>query len=165
MRDFMAHGQTESRIESLARLITEANALALVGTREHGIDVQVNLDPDTNHVFVDRIQIQQVLFNLIRNGIEAMLDSPERSLTISSKAEPAGFVTVGVQDTGSGITATLAPQLFQPFVTSKETGMGIGLSICRTIIEAHGGRIWFEPAKDGGTIFRFTLPRAETTDE
>ena len=165
MRDFMAHGQTESRIESLARLVTEANALALVGTREHGIDVQVNLDPDTNHVFVDRIQIQQVLFNLIRNGIEAMLDSPERSLTISSKAEPAGFVTVSVQDTGSGITATLAPQLFQPFITSKETGMGIGLSICRTIIEAHGGRIWFEPARDGGTIFRFTLPRAEVTNE
>jgi two-component system sensor kinase FixL len=165
MRDFMAHGETERRSESLAQLITEANALALVGTREHGIDVQVHLDPDCNHVLVDRIQIQQVLFNLVRNAIDAMLETPERSLTIASKAEPAGFVTICVQDTGSGIGELLAPQLFQPFVTSKQTGMGIGLSICRTIVEAHGGRIWFEPAEGGGTVFQFTLPRAEAADE
>lgn len=165
MRDFLAHGETERCVESLARLVTEANALALVGSREHGIDVQVNLDPTCDQVFVDRIQIQQVLFNLIRNAIEAMLDSPERSLVISTKAEPEGLVTVCVQDTGSGIDEALAPQLFQPFITSKQTGMGIGLSICRTIIEAHGGRIWFQPAEGGGTIFQFTLPRTEVADE
>ena len=164
MRDFLAHGETERRVESLAQLITEANALALVGSREHGIDVQVHLDPKCNHVFVDRIQIQQVLFNLIRNAIDAMLETPERSLTISSKAEPAGFVTVCVQDTGSGVGEGLAPQLFQPFITSKETGMGIGLSICRTIVEAHGGRIWFESGDGGGTVFEFTLPQAEIDD-
>lgn len=164
MRDFMAHGETERRVESLSQLIMEANALALVGTREHGIDVQVHLDPNCNHVFVDRIQIQQVLFNLIRNAIDAMLETPERSLTISSKAEPAGFVTVCVQDTGSGVGEGLAPQLFQPFITSKETGMGIGLSICRTIVEAHGGRIWFESGDGGGTVFEFTLPQAEIDD-
>jgi two-component system sensor kinase FixL len=150
MRDFLAHGETEHQIESVARLVTEANALALVGTREHGIDVQVNLDRTSDRVFVDRIQVQQVLFNLIRNGIEAMMDTAERSLTISSIAEPEGFVTVCIEDTGSGIGETLAPQLFQPFITSKENGMGIGLSICRTII---------------GTVFRFTLPRAEAADE
>jgi two-component system, LuxR family, sensor kinase FixL len=165
MRAFMAHGDIERRIESLSQLIAEANALALVGSREHGIDVQVHLDPNCNHVFVDRIQIQQVLFNLIRNAIDAMLETQERSLIISSKAEPAGFVTVCVQDTGSGIGEAFAVQLFQPFITSKETGMGIGLSICRTIVEAHGGRIWFEPTEGGGTIFRFTLPRAEIYDE
>jgi len=165
MRDFMAHGETEHRIESVSRLITEANALALVGSREHGIDVQINLDPNCNHVFVDRIQIQQVLFNLIRNAIEAMLDSPERSLIISTRPEPAGFVTFCIEDTGSGIGDALAPQLFQPFITSKETGMGIGLSICRTIVEAHGGRIWFEPGESGGTVFQFTIPRAEVPDE
>ena len=164
MRDFLAHGETERRVESLAQLITEANALALVGSREHGIDVQVHLDPKCNHVFVDRIQIQQVLFNLIRNAIDAMLETPERSLTISSKAEPAGFVTVCVQDTGSGVGEGLAPQLFQPFITSKETGMGIGLSICRTIVEAHGGRIWFESGDGEGTVFEFTLPQAEIDD-
>jgi two-component system sensor kinase FixL len=165
MRDFMAHGETEHRIETVSRLITEANALALVGSREHGIDVQINLDPNCNHVFVDRIQIQQVLFNLIRNAIEAMLDSPERSLIISTRPEPAGFVTFCIEDTGSGISNSLAPQLFQPFITSKETGMGIGLSICRTIVEAHGGRIWFEAGESRGTVFQFTIPRAEIPDE
>lgn len=141
MRDFMSHGQTESRIENFPRLVTEANALALVGSREHGIDVQVELDPLADEVFVDRIQVQQVLFNLIRNAIDAMVDSPVRSLTIGSVAEPAGFVTVSIEDTGSGISDAVAPQLFEPFVTSKEAGMGIGLSICRTIVEAHGGHI------------------------
>jgi two-component system sensor kinase FixL len=163
MRDFLSHGETEHRDESLSRIITEANALALVGTREHGIDVQISLDPKAERVFVDRIQIQQVVINLIRNAIEAMLDSPVRSLAISTEGGPE-LITVSVEDTGSGISETLAPQLFQPFVTSKQSGMGIGLSICRTIIESHGGRIWFEPGPEGGTIFRFTLPRAEVEE-
>jgi len=164
MRDFLTHGQTEHRIESLSRLVTEANALALVGTREHGIDVQVHIDPAADSVFVDRIQVQQVLLNLIRNAIEAMLESPVRSLAISAKEGPAEFVTVCIEDTGSGISESVAPQLFQPFVTSKATGMGIGLSICRTIVEANGGTIYCEPSADGGTIFRFTLPKAEVED-
>ena len=163
MRDFLSHGETEHREESLSRIIAEANALALVGSREHGIDVQVILDPKADRVFVDRIQIQQVLINLIRNAIEAMLDSLVRSLAISTEGGPE-LITVSVEDTGSGISETLAPQLFQPFVTSKQSGMGIGLSICRTIIESHGGRIWFEPGPEGGTIFRFTLPRAEVEE-
>jgi two-component system sensor kinase FixL len=158
MRDFISHGETERRIENVWKLVTEANALALVGSREHGIDVQVRLDPNAEDVFVDRVQIQQVLLNLIRNAIDAMLDSTVRSLTISSSAEPTGFITISVEDTGSGISETVEPQLFQPFVTSKQTGMGIGLSICRTIVEAHGGRIWCQPGSDGGTVFRFTLP-------
>lgn len=164
MRDFMTHGETERRIESLSALMTEATALALVGSREHGIDVQVNLDSKADLVFVDRVQIQQVLFNLVRNAMEAMLDSPTRALMITASAEQ-GFVTLSVEDTGSGVSETVAPQLFQPFITSKQTGMGIGLSICRTIVEAHGGRIWFEPSGDGGTIFRFTLPLAEVDND
>jgi two-component system sensor kinase FixL len=157
MRDFMSHGETEHKIESLPKLITEANALALVGSREHGIDVQVSLDRTAEAVFVDRVQIQQVLVNLIRNAIEAMAESPVRSLALSSAVGPEGFVTISIEDTGSGISDSLAPQLFQPFITSKQAGMGIGLSICRTIIEAHGGRIWFEPGPDRGTIFKFTV--------
>ncbi|HEY8592469.1 MAG TPA: PAS domain S-box protein [Sphingomicrobium sp.] len=161
MREFLSHGETERRVENLPRLITEANALALVGSREHGIEVQTSLDPAAREVLADRVQVQQVMVNLIRNAIDAMVDSPVRSLTISTAAGPPGFVTIGVEDTGSGISEAVAAQLFQPFVTSKKNGMGIGLSICRTIVEAHGGRIWTTSGIEGGTLFRFTLPTPE----
>jgi two-component system sensor kinase FixL len=158
LRQFISHGDAERRPESLSRLIGEANALALVGSREHGIEVQVLLDRHADTIFVDRVQIQQVLTNLIRNAIDAMLAGPVRSLIVRTDAGPDDLVTISVEDTGTGITDEVAQQLFQPFVTTKETGMGIGLSICRNIIEAHGGRIWFEPRPGGGTIFRFTVP-------
>jgi two-component system sensor kinase FixL len=160
LRNFISRGETEQRVESLGRLITEANALALVGSREHGIEVQVQLDPDADLVFVDRIQVQQVLTNLIRNAIDAMIDSSQKSLIIRTAAEPQDHVTVTVEDTGPGISESVAGELFQPFVTSKAAGMGIGLSICRTIVESHGGRIWFEERPGGGTAFHFTLPSA-----
>ncbi|HVM22878.1 MAG TPA: PAS domain S-box protein [Sphingomicrobium sp.] len=157
LRDFMSHGESERRPESLQKLVSEANALALVGSREHGIDVQLELDADADIVFVDRIQVQQVLVNLIRNAIDAMLESDRRCLMIRSSGRGA-MVEVSVTDTGSGIAEAIAPQLFQPFVTSKQSGMGIGLSICRTIVEAHSGRIWVETPDHGGTAFHFTLP-------
>jgi two-component system sensor kinase FixL len=165
LRDFITHGHTERHIENLPRLINEANALALVGSREHGVEVQVDLDPAARSVLVDRIQIQQVLVNLIRNAIDAMAGSSLRLLEISTRNEPEGWIRVTVADSGSGIGEAVAAQLFQPFVTSKEGGMGIGLSICRTIIEAHGGRIWFEPGPGGGTLFHFTLADAEAADD
>ena len=158
LRDFISHGETERKAESLPQLVTEANALALVGSREHGIEVQVQFDPNASEVFVDRIQIQQVLVNLIRNAIDAMVESPVRSLSISTASDAVDLVRISIEDSGSGISEAVAPHLFQPFITSKKSGMGIGLSICRTIIEAHGGRIWSEPAPDSGTIFHFTLP-------
>jgi two-component system sensor kinase FixL len=165
LRDFMSHGETERRIESLQRLINEANALALVGSREHGIDLQLSLDPRADLVFVDRIQVQQVLVNLIRNAIDAMVESPVRRLTIRTAQLDDGYVEVTVQDTGAGVADDIAAQLFQPFVTSKQSGMGIGLSICRTIVQAQGGRIWFEPETNGGTAFHFTLPSGEAKDD
>jgi two-component system sensor kinase FixL len=160
LRDFMSHGGTSHRPESLPRLVTEANALALVGTREHGIEVEIDHDPNAERVLADRIQIQQVLVNLIRNAIDAMMDSPQRKLRIESRRD-GERVRVSVQDTGSGLDSSVAARLFQPFITSKQSGMGVGLSICRTIIEAHGGDIWFESPSDGGTIFHFTLPVSE----
>lgn len=165
LRDFIAHGETERRIETLPRLINEANALALVGSGEHGIDVQVRLDPDANRVLVDRIQIQQVLLNLIRNAIEAMVDSPVRTLRIETMREDGGTIRVTVADTGGGLSDQVAAQLFHPFVSTKESGMGLGLSICHTIVDAHGGRIWAEPATGGGTRFHFTLPDAGAEDD
>ena len=160
LRNFISRGETEQRVESLGRLITEANALALVGSREHGIEVQVQLDPDADLVFVDRIQIQQVLTNLIRNAIDAMIESSQKSLIIRTAAQSQDYVTVTVEDTGPGISESVVAELFQPFVTSKSAGMGIGLSICRTIVESHGGRIWFEERPGGGTAFHFTLTSA-----
>jgi two-component system sensor kinase FixL len=161
LRQFISQGETQARPESLSRLIGEANALALVGTREHGIEIQIQLDSDADQIFVDRVQIQQVLINLIRNAIDAMLASPRKSLTIRTEAGPDEFVTITIEDTGSGVSEGVVDQLFQPFVSTKEAGMGIGLSICRDIVEAHGGRIWFEAGPDGGTVFHFTLPTME----
>ncbi len=132
-----------------------------MGSREHEIDVQIALDPTASQVFVDRIQVQQVLVNLIRNAIDAMVESPRRCLRITTSSQDNIFARVTVSDTGTGISEPIAEQLFQPFVTSKKAGMGIGLSICRTIVEAHGGRIWFEAGPEGGTAFSFTLPISE----
>ena len=120
--------------------------------------MRFDLDPDAPLVLADRIQVQQVLLNLIRNAIEAMQGAPRRELVVATKALPAdALVEVSVADTGSGLAPEVASQLFQPFVTTKASGMGVGLSICRTIVEAHGGKILAEPGPAGGTTFRFTL--------
>ena len=158
LREFVARGESERHIEGLPKLVEEASALALVGAKEKGVRVRFDLDPDAPLVLADRIQVQQVLLNLIRNAIEAMQDAPRRELVVATRALPDdGLVEVSVADTGSGIAPEVAAQLFQPFVTTKPHGMGVGLSICRTIVEAHGGKILAEPSPAGGTTFRFTL--------
>ena len=165
LREFVARGESERHIENLPKLIQEASALALVGAREKGVRVSYRLDPDAPLVLADRIQIQQVLLNLIRNAIEAMQDSPRRELVIASHAMPRdGLVEISVSDTGTGIEPEVLERLFQPFVTTKKHGMGVGLSICRTIVESHGGKIWIESEVGQGTTFRLTL-RAVSQEE
>jgi len=157
LREFVARGDSERRIENLPRLIEDASTLALVGSREHAIAVHFRLDPRAEQVVVDRIQIQQVFVNLIRNASEILMDSPgEREISIETKFL-GDTVQVSVADSGTGLAPEVRTNLFQPFVTTKQKGMGLGLSICRTIIEAHGGKIWVEERPEGGTIFRFTL--------
>ena len=160
LREFVAKGETDHSIEDSATLLEEAAALALVGAREQGVRVSLRCDHGLPAILVDKIQIQQVALNLIRNAIEAMETANRRELTIGvTRQDDFAFFTVA--DTGSGIAPEIAKHLFQPFVTSKASGMGVGLSICRTIIEAHGGRIAARPNDGGGTVFEFTLPFAE----
>lgn len=164
LRNFVSRGETDRRVEKVSQLIDEASALALVGGREAGIVSRLDLHPDVSTVVADRVQIQQVLVNLIRNAVDAMHASPRREITISAHPAPEGMVEIGVSDTGPGLSPEVADRLFQPFVTTKETGMGVGLSISRTIVEAHGGKLWVEDNADGGAFFRLTLPAGESDE-
>ena len=157
LRDFISRGETEHRVESLERVINEASALALVGAGERGVEVEVKLDPSVERAIIDRIQVQQVVFNLVRNAVEAMADSPVRRLRISTSRMDRDHVRISIEDSGPGLPADVADRLFQPFLSTKAEGMGVGLSICHTIVTGHGGRIWTEPSSLGGTAFHFTL--------
>ena len=164
LRDFVKHGDGERSVVSMANLIQESSDLTLFGVKEKGVHVSVDLDPTCDRVMVDKVQIQQVLVNLIRNAVDAMEGCPDRELSISTRPGTDGMVIVQVEDSGPGISDDIAERLFQPFATTKPNGVGIGLSISRTIVEAHGGEIEAVPRRSGGTTFRFTLKAARAED-
>ena len=165
LREFVMRGETEKAPEDIRKLIEEAGALALVGSRERGVRSVFDFSPGVATVMVDRVQIQQVLINLMRNAMEAMRDSERRELVIRTSSGDEGSVIIEVSDTGPGISDEIAARLFQPFVTSKPGGMGIGLSISRRIVEAHGGELSASRNAEGGATFRFSLPAIDAAQQ
>jgi two-component system sensor kinase FixL len=161
IRGHVTQGELVLTPQSLSEMFQEAGAVAVATAGgDPPATLRQDFDPTADQVLADRIQLQQVMVNLVRNAVEAMANSPRREVRIGMRPEPGGLVEVFVADTGPGLPPDLAERLFEPFVSGKADGMGIGLSISRSIIEAHGGEIRAEPNPGGGAVFRFTLRRA-----
>jgi two-component system sensor kinase FixL len=159
LRDFVKRSDGEKRVEPLLTVIEEATALGFAGLKSLGIKVDLKVSAEATSALIDRIQIQQVLVNLIRNAVEAMADVPTRQLVIATQPRDANWVEIRVSDTGCGLSAEVRERLFQPFASTKAGGMGVGLSICRSIVEAHGGDLLAGNNPQGGATFSLTLPR------
>jgi len=164
LRQFISRGETEHTRESLKALVSDAVMLALADGEGIDIRLDIAIAAATDEVLVDGIQIQQVIFNLVRNALQAMAERPERRLRITSCAHE-DMVEVAIEDNGSGIAPELERKLFSPFTTTKIDGLGLGLSIVKMIVEAHGGRIWVAPSSLGGCGFHFTIPAMQSIRE
>ena len=164
LRDFVEKRESTRSPENLSKVVEEALALAFVGAADKNVKLKLNLDSTLPPVLIDKIQIQQVLINLIRNSIETMLAVQTRELLLATGHGDPGFANVTVRDTGPGLPEHIASRLFQPFQTTKDKGMGIGLTICQSIVDAHGGRIWLLQDMPSGTGFRFRLPLSGNLD-
>jgi signal transduction histidine kinase len=158
IRQLVKKERVERQPEDLAATINEAVTLATIGRQGQLVTLKKMIDPSLPPVLIDRIQIQQVVLNLMRNAIEAMGEIPQRTLAIRATPTPEDMAEISIADTGPGLVDVVRDKLFQPFVTTKAAGMGVGLSICRSIVESHGGRIWASDNPGGGTVFHFTLP-------
>jgi two-component system sensor kinase FixL len=165
LRDFIGRREVNRRAEKLHDLIEEAIALGLAGAGASKLKATVVLDPALPSVLVDRVQIQHVVIDLIRNAVEAMQPGPDRHLTVECSLAEGGLAQVTISDTGSGLSEGIAGRMFQPFVTTKENGMGLGLTICQSIINAHGGRLWATPNAGAGVSVHFQLPLTEKTED
>jgi two-component system sensor kinase FixL len=161
LREFIKRGETVRQPEPLRGLLAEGAALAFIGANSRGIDMDISVDRRVDRVLVNRVQLQQVIINLVKNAVEAMASSPARILRLSAMPIEDGRVEVVVADSGTGLDPDMSRTLFTPFTTTKASGMGVGLSISQTIIEGHGGRIWAQPSPWGGTEFHFTLDAAD----
>ena len=163
LREFMARGEPDKTEQSLHDLIHRTCELVAPSAKQAGVEIVLNLDAAEDKVLADRVQIEQAMVNLFRNAIEAMSDAPERKLTIST-ALVDGMIRADFSDTGHGLPAKAGLELFVPFTSTKSSGLGVGLSISRSIVEAHYGAIWAEPNPGGGAKFCFTLPLARLED-
>lgn len=163
LRAFVEKREPNRTVEDIVRIVDEAIRLGQLNSLERQIKLRVSVEHGVPAVLVDRVQIQQVLINLMKNAVEAMEASPKRNLTITIVRELPAMVRVSIADTGPGISDEMAAKLFQPFVTTKSKGMGMGLNICRGIIESHGGRLWLDANPSGGAVFHFNIPVATET--
>ena len=157
LRDLTHRGDTDLTVEDINTLVRNTCALAAFGSAAAGIELSLELSQDLPPVLIDSIQIQQVVLNLVRNSMDALSASETRTIVVAT-AQRDGVIEVEVSDTGPGLAPDIEPRLFEPFVSSKRDGIGIGLSICRTIVEGHGGEITAESHEGGGTTFRFSVP-------
>jgi signal transduction histidine kinase len=164
LKDIVEKRECRRAAANIAVAVKDSLALVLFGAAPSEIDVRLEIDNALPAVLIDHVQIQQILINLIRNSIEAMSGASERRLTIVTCKGESGFVDVTVSDTGSGLAPNVSERLFQPFNTSKSDGMGLGLTICQTLVEANGGRIWRVEGVPVGAAFRFSLPIAPIDD-
>jgi signal transduction histidine kinase len=160
LRNLLRKGEVELLPLNLNQLTQEVVRLLHSDAIIRHVAIAVELDPDLPPVPGDRVQLQQVLLNLMLNGFEAMAERPvdDRQMVVRTQRVDAKTIQVGVQDYGSGIESAKLERIFEPFYTTKPEGLGMGLSICRSLIEAHNGRLWAVSNPDGGATFSFTLP-------
>ena len=166
LRQFARKGEAQRKPENMNKLVEEALAITLLGARQSGVHVTLELDQSAAPILVDGVQLQQVVLNLVRNAVEAMEAVEHRELQITTRVA-GNTAEISIADTGPGISPEITERLFQPFATTKRTGMGLGLSISRDIVEAHEGELRVTPRPSGGTIFRIILPitpKDETND-
>jgi two-component system, LuxR family, sensor kinase FixL len=164
LRGFVSRADSERRIEAVSPLVKEAAELALLGTKQKGVNIRVEENLGDAVIFADKIQIQQVLLNLLRNAVEAVAELEHREVALVAETHD-GMVRISVVDNGPGLPDDVKARLFQPFVSTKKTGMGMGLSICHGIVTAHDGHLWVEVNPAGGTIFRLMLPTAPGAEQ
>ena len=165
LRTFIKKDESERRLETINAVVGEAAAMALIGASDHDIELIFALDDALPPVLIDRIQVQQVVLNILRNAIEAFEGPGERKIRISTRAAGHAEVEVDIRDNGPGLAPGIADDPFRPFQTTKADGIGIGLAISRTIIDAHGGRLWAENSPEGGAVFRFSVPAGGNPDD
>ena len=158
-RDFLRQGDSKREPSDVNALVHEAASLIESDARRKVIPIRLALAPDMPLVDIDRIQVEQVILNLLRNGIEAMaVGRDHNELVVQTFLRPGEAVEVTVRDTGIGVPSSIVERIFDPFFTTKSGGLGMGLSISRSIIEAHGGRLWAVGNPERGMTFGFRLP-------
>ena len=165
MRDLATRGGTEQKPESLAAILAEIEFIIGLMVRDAGARVIYDLFRGPDTVLADRIQIQQLVVNLVRNAIDAVAKFPNREIKISTKPDADGKLLTIVEDSGPGVEIAVMERVFQPLASTKPTGMGLGLSICRAIVENHAGRIWVQPSPLGGAAFCFVLTRTGVNED